>query len=173
MGHDKLAALLVEGSASPAPGIERPSRQRRPASYVSGRPTLVRQAIQLILNYPSARAQIEPPDHLPNVRQRGAPLLVEILDIAAQKPNINSAGLLERFRDRPEYPHLVGLLAEEILIDIEAAGAVLRDNLHKIITEAERQRFAELVDAANDRALDADEKAELRRLSQIDTERAD
>jgi hypothetical protein len=163
-----LTALLGDSESAPQP-VERPGRPRRPASR---RPTLIRQAIQLILNYPSDRAQINPPDHLPNVRQRGAPLLVEILEIAAQKPNINPAGVLERFRDRQEYPHLVSFLAEEILIDLETAASVLDDNLNRIIREAEQQRFAELVEAANERNLNADEKDELRRLSQIDTRSA-
>jgi DNA primase len=168
MGTDQLNRLLQSGTDSPSFGAERPNRPRRPASGAGGRPTLIRQAIQLALNYPSARAQIEPPPQLQNIRQRGAPLLIEILELAAQKPNINPAGLLERFRDRTEYPHLVSLLAEEILIDREAAGAVLNDNLHKIVAEAEQQRLAELIDAANERGLTADEKDELRRLSQID-----
>lgn len=166
MGREKLTALLGDAeSARRSTG--RPSRLRRPAGR---QPTLIRQAIQVILNYPSVRAQITPPEHLPNVRQRGAALLVEILEIAAQKPNINPAGVLERFRDRPEYPHLVSLLAEEFLIDIEVAGSVLDDNLRRIISEAEQHRFAELVEAANERNLNADEKDELRRLSQIDSD---
>jgi DNA primase len=172
MGREKLLALLVGDARSPAAHTGRPSRQRRPAVPTDRRSSLIRQAIQLILNYPSVRAQIAPPDQLSNIRQRGAPLLVEILEITSQRPNINSAGLLERFRDRPEYPHLETLLAEEILVDIEAAGAVLDDNLRRIISEAEQQRFAELVDAANERDLDLnpDEKDELRGLSQIDTD---
>jgi DNA primase len=170
MGPDKLTALLRDDNESTARRRERPSRTRPPIRRAGGRPTLIRQAIQVILNYPSIRAQIEPPARLRDIRQRGAPVLLELLDLTAQKPNLNSAGLLERFRDRDEYPHLVALLAEEILVDGEAAGAVLDDNLRKIIAEAEQQRFAELLDRANERTLNPEEKDELRRLSQIDTD---
>jgi DNA primase len=170
MGPDKLTALLRDDNESTARRRERPSRTRPPIRRAGGRPTLIRQAIQVILNYPSIRAQIEPPARLRDIRQRGAPVLLELLDLTAQKPNLNSAGLLERFRDRDEYPHLVALLAEEILVDGEAAGAVLDDNLRKIIAEAEQQRFAELLDMANERTLNPEEKDELRRLSQIDTD---
>jgi DNA primase len=170
MGPDKLTALLRDDNESTAPRTGRQSRTRPPIRRAGGRPTLIRQAIQVILNYPSIRAQIEPPARLRDIRQRGAPVLLELLDLTAQKPNLNSAGLLERFRDRDEYPHLVALLAEEILVDGEAAGAVLDDNLRKIIAEAEQQRFAELLDMVNERTLNPEEKDELRHLSQIDTD---
>jgi DNA primase len=124
----------------------------------------VRRAIQLILNYPAIGAMVTPPEHLAQVRQRGTPLLLELLEITRERPDINSAGLLERFRDRTEAPHMVGLLAEEVLIDENGASAELSDSLQRIAAGLEQQRLEELIEKAESAELDAAEKDELRRL---------
>lgn len=160
MAPNKLADLLADGS--PDSG----SRGRQPARFrqTTGRSTVVRRAIQLILNYPSISAAVTPPEHLGAVRQRGATLLVELLEITRNRPDMNSASLLERFRDRSEGPHLVGLLAEEVLIDVAGASIELNDSLQRIAAGVEHQRLEELIDKAESSGLDAAEKAELRRL---------
>jgi DNA primase len=162
MGPDKLADLLANRGRETRQAL----RADRGQTFGStrGRRTLARQAIQLILNYPSVRANIIPPDQLAEVRQRGVPLLVELLEITAQRPDIKAAGLIERFRDRPEGPHLEALLAEEIIVDETGAEAELADSLKRIVESAERQRLEELVATANERALNDEEKDEFRKL---------
>ena len=165
MRRDKLTALLA---GEPGTALDRRAQRRRTITTGRRRPTLVRQAIQLILNYPSIRERLTPPAQLPEIQQKGVALLVEILEITAQKPKLSPPGLLERFRDRPEYPHLVALMAEEMLVDADAATAELDDSLKRIVGSAERQRLEELVDAASERSLNEEEKNEFRRLRRSD-----
>lgn len=160
MEPNKLTDLLSDGR--PDAGHSR--RQRAPYRQTSGRSTVVRRAIQLILNYPAIGAMVTPPEHLAQVRQRGTPLLLELLEITRERPDINSAGLLERFRDRSEAPHMVGLLADEVLIDATGASAELSDSLQRIAAGLEQQRLEELIEKAESAELDAAEKDELRRL---------
>jgi len=167
MGRDTLTALLVGDTLATRHTARRTSRPNRVSAT---RPSLARQAIKLILNYPSVCASLIRTPKLAEVRQRGVPLLVEMLEITMQRPDITSAGLLEKFRDRPEGPHLVALMTEEILVDEEAAATELADSLDRIVGDAEHQRLAELVDLANERSLNAAELDELRRLRRNDGE---
>lgn len=133
---------------------------------IAGRPTLVRQAIDIILNHPDTVTEIELPAGLGAVEQKGMPLLLELIGIIRQKPDIRTAGLLERFRGRPEGPHLEALLAADSAIsEVSEKGTQLIDCLQRIIDASARQRLAILIGKAQDSGLTADEKNEFRRLS--------
>jgi DNA primase len=90
--------------------------------------------------------------------------LLELLEITRGRPDITSAGVLERFRDRSEGPHLEGLLAEEVLIEEASASAELSDSLQRIADGVEQQRLEELIEKAESSELNAAEKDELRKL---------
>jgi DNA primase len=143
----------------------RPAAVRRP-NRISGRPSVVRQAIEIILNHPETVAEIELPDGLGAVEQKGMALLLELAGIVQLKPDIKPAGLIERFRGRPESPHLEALLAADSTItEVSEKGTQLTDCLQKIIDDSVQQRLADLVTKAQESSLTADEKEELRRLS--------
>jgi len=169
MGRDTLTTLL--STDTPA-ARRRTGPQSRPNRVSSTRPSLVRQAIKLTLNYPSICAGLTLPDRLVEVRRRGVPLLLELLEITKQRPDISSAGLLEKFRDRSEGPHLVALMTEEILVGEGAAATELADSLARIVDEAQHHRLEELVELANERSLNAAELDELRNLRRDDGDRA-
>ena len=142
----------------------------RPATRGAARPpnprsSLVRQAIALLLHHPGAAAGAEIPDELAGLDFKGIPLLAELLEISVSNPDISPAGLLERWRDRPEQPHLLQLAASEALVTDEAAPAVLTDTLTRLVNEAgPERRTALLLEKARDAGLDEAEKEELRRL---------
>ncbi len=143
----------------------RPAAVRRP-NRISGRPSVVRQAIEIILNHPETVAEIELPDGLGAVEQKGMALLLELAGIVQLKPDIKPAGLIERFRGRPESPHLEALLAADSTIsEVSEKGTQLTDCLQRIIDDSVQQRLADLVTKARESSLTADEKEELRRLS--------
>jgi DNA primase len=82
--------------------------------------------------------------------------LLELLEITRGRPDITSAGVLERFRDRSEGPHLV--------IEEASASAELSDSLQRIADGVEQQRLEELIEKAESSELNAAEKDELRKL---------
>jgi len=164
MGRDTLKQVMGSQPAGPrTPGRARPPRN---PGIRGGRPSLVRQAIRVILNHPAACAKVRPPPELEHVEQRGITLLTELLVMVANRPTIGPAGLLERFRERPEGPHLEALLTEENLISADGAAAELIDNLEAIINSGDQQRFAALVDKFNANQLSPDEREEFRQLQQ-------
>jgi DNA primase len=166
MSQSRLESLLQGGA--PAPQI--PPAGRRPSR---SRPSLVRQALRLLLNFPELGAALNRPAGLDAAEQRGVPLLLEVLEITAGKPDISSAGVLERFRDRPEGRHLETLLTEEVLIGPDAAARELEDSLARIVWAAEQQRLAALINKAAETGLGAHEKEELRRLRRRSDENGD
>ena len=136
-------------------------REEAPAATVSPRGTLIRQAIGLILNYPSIVPKlVEIPD-LSKVDQPGARLLRQLLDAVAEQPEMTPAQLLERFRDDPEGRHLGRLLDTAPLDTEEAASGVLQDMLQRIVTEHLKRRLAALLAESS---LSDDEHAEIREI---------
>jgi DNA primase len=155
LGRDRLAQIVGT----------RPVAVRRP-SRISGRPSIVRQAIEIILNHPETVAVIDLPAGLDVLERKGIPLLLELIEIVQQKPDIKPAGLLERFRGRPECPHLEALLAADSTItEVSKKDTQLTDCLQRIIADSAQQRLADLVSKARDSSLTSDEKEEFRRLS--------
>ena len=166
LNRERLAALLGDGKSAPTP--------RRPGVRAGAgrgtRPSLVRQAIQLLLNYPRVGAEVRPPASLASAALPGIPLLVELLEMTAARPDISPASLVERFRERPEGRHLEALLADEMLIAEDGAARELADNLARIVASGQRRRLEELVAKASDGALSAEEKEELRHLRRHDSD---
>lgn len=88
-------------------------------------PSLVRQAIRLVLHQPSlARSAIGAGGMMEVIERsnlKGAPLLVELLRTAGADERVTTASLVERYREHEAGPHLVRLAGESLLIEDEAA----------------------------------------------------
>ena len=163
---DRLAQIVGLGRERLAQLVGTQATTRRRPSRISRRPSLVRQAIEIIMNHPESAASIELPTELDAVEQKGMPLLLELIGIVQQKPQITPAGLLERFRGRPECTHLEALLAgDSTITEVSEKDIQLTDCLQRIIDSDVQQKLADLVTKAQDSSLTNDEKEELRRLS--------
>jgi len=92
--------------------------------------------------------------------------LTELLSQLREDPPANTAGVLERWRDRPDYGSLSKLaLAVCIAPDAAGAAAELKSALNRLITEeSPARRLDELLAKARDAALDDAEKQELQSL---------
>jgi DNA primase len=176
MPAGRLAELL-EGGALPAPGrgagpANRPARPQAVAAH--GRGNLVRQAISLLVHFPAAGAGVAVPDDFETVDRPGVPLLLELLAQLREDPVATTGALLERWRERPDYPHLARLAASECLVpDPVAAAAEIRSALNRLVSEHLLGRLQALEDKAREEPLSAEEKAELQRLlrSRVQTAR--
>jgi DNA primase len=158
---DRLNRLLSGGAPEP----ERPPKLRRIGVPVP-RPSLIRQAIALVLHYPAVAAETDLPPGLAAATQRGLPLLLELLELARNNPGLTPGALVERFRERPEGRHLGDLLAQDMLITGEAAPQELAGSLQRIVIQSREERLAELVSKAQSAGLSAAEKDEFRHLQQ-------
>jgi DNA primase len=127
----------------------------------AGRGSVVRQAIRVLVHYPSAADRVAPPDGLERIDRPGIPLLIELLNDLQGNPCANTAALLERWRGRPDFEPLAKLASTEYPVD--AAGAVreLTGALEQLFPEATDQRLDELVRKQGREGLTDAERLEL------------
>jgi DNA primase len=126
---------------------------------------MLTQAIMLVLHHPSAARSLDL-SGLRGLPVRGADVLVELLETAAAEPNLSTAQLVERWRERPEGARLAELAAVESLVpDRGAAERELRTALQKLVAEAgPGRRLDELIAASGERKLTAQEQVEFQQL---------
>jgi hypothetical protein len=72
-------------------------------------------------------------------------LLRQLLEIATNNPDIQTAHLLERFRGRPEERPLQRLAAHPPLDEEPDVPGVLRDTLERIVRDHEQQQAAQAI----------------------------
>ncbi len=156
LGHPTTAA--PRGSAGPPPP---PRRAPRPGPSGGARGSLGRQAVALLLHYPGIAHEVPLPAALDSSGQRGVALLRELHELASVRPDISPPVLLERFRDRPEMPHLAQLLTEEPLVGPDGAAAEFRGCLTRLLSAATQQELAELLQKAGEEGLSGPERERL------------
>ena len=135
------------------------------STAVAGRPSVVRRAITLLLNYPDAGSKLDV-EMLAGVGRPGVDLLHRLIETVQQEPNITTAGLLERWRHDEDGRHLGKLAAIEVPGDDDFdAAAELQDCLAQLATAGRRARVDLLIEKQRVNKLSDEEKAELRALN--------
>jgi len=129
----------------------------------AGRGNLLTQAITLIVHHPAAARLVQNTEALGGVNKPGVPVLKELLEQASGMDNPNTAMLLERWRDRPEYARLSELaMAEPMVAEAQGAAKELQMAVEKLLEEyGPGRRMDELLRKAEDLGLNFDEKTEL------------
>ena len=126
--------------------------------------SLVRSVIALLLQQPALGLQLERPCHFEGLRQPGIALLLEILDLVHQRPEISTGALLEHFSEHEQAQALRKLAAQALPGD----GASWAHELHDAVVQLERQtlqqRIDELQHKQRSQGLDKTDKFELRTL---------
>ena len=135
--------------------------ERAPAAISTGRGSVVRQAIRVLVHYPGAAGEVPPPDGLEHVDRPGIPLLIELLNDLQENPCVNTAGLLERWRGRPDFEPLAKLARTEYPVDAAGAARELAGALQQLFPEASGQRLDELVRKQSREGLTPAERLEL------------
>jgi DNA primase len=129
----------------------------------AGRGNLLRQAITLLLQHPAASRTVGRAEALGTLSQPGVAILRELMAQAAAMEKPNTAMLLERWRDRPEYRRLSELaMAEPMVAETQAAAEELQMAVEKLLLEyGPVRRVDELLRKAEELGLNLDEKTEL------------
>ncbi len=167
--RDRLDGLLGNpapassgtGPRAPTPAAPPAKPVRQAPSRNSTRGSLSRQAIALLLHYPAVALEVPLPENLEGSGQRGVDLLRELHTLARSRPDVTPPLLMERFRDRPELPHLAQLLAEEPLVGPEGAAAEFRGCLGRLLSAATQQELFMLLQKAGQEALSGPERERL------------
>ena len=144
-------------------GARAPLGRSLPAS--AGKPSVVRRAITLLLNHPSAAEKLDL-EKIAGVSRPGIDLLHDLIETVQEEPNITTAGLLERWRHDDQGRHLGKLAAVEMPEDEEFdPAAELSDCVEQLALAGRRERIDFLIEKQRDKPLNEDEVAELRQLS--------
>ena len=100
---------------------------------------------------------------LGDLAKPGVAVLRELLDQAAAMEQPNTAMLLERWRDRPEYGRLNELaISEPMVAELDGAAKELQMAVEKLLEEyGPGRRMDELLRKAEELGLNFEEKAEL------------
>jgi len=169
--RDLMQQRLTEmtGVGTRPPPVEKPATpSMRPARGAPApKRSLVRTAISLLLQQPSLAQAIEPPYLFGILRQPGIALLLELIGLIRDRPDIGTGTILEHFSEREEGVALNKLATTDILMPPESWSHEFVGALKALDIETLRQREAEL----NQRqaqsglaSLTAEERNELRSL---------
>jgi DNA primase len=166
LSANKLEKMLGRAPESKGTIAVRPtsSARRRKDTIAAGRPSVVRRAITLLLNYPAAVDKLDI-EKLAGVNRPGVELLHDLIETVQEEPNITTAGLLERWRHDDEGRHLGKLAAVEVPgeEDFDPA-AELEACLDQLALAGRRERISFLIEKQKLSSLTDEERGELRQL---------
>jgi len=154
---DRLTGVHVQ-VAPPADGAS-----RKPVTRPQNR-SLVRSAVALLVQTPSLASVLEPPWTFAELRQPGIPLLVELIALCRDRPDITTGALLEHFAEREEARALQKLAVMEFPGGADEARAEFLDALRQLDRQTVQQRIDDLLAKQGSAGLADAEKTELRNL---------
>ncbi|MDX2456141.1 MAG: DNA primase [Gammaproteobacteria bacterium] len=165
-GLTKTTPGLIAGRLEIPPPTASPSPPQKPApARQSGQKSPVRQALELLLYQPSLAADISQPAFLQNCDVAGTTLLIEVLELLQQQPELSTGALLEHWRGREEDRYLYQLARWtppldnlELLADLQGhINDIQRQYIenriefldgeqrHRQLSSAEKQEYGELL----------------------------
>ena len=147
--------------------IEKPSENKakviQATSPASHTVSPVRKAITILLQHPSLIAESDNSDKLTTLQLPGITLLLDLIEILQQHPHLNTAALIERFRDSEHAGHLQRLAQETLILSADELKHELRGALMQLQQQAVLKRQEVLLSKPLS-ALSNDEKRELNEL---------
>ena len=126
--------------------------------------SLVRAAIAILLQQPSLAMSLEGHHAIGGLRLPGIELLVELLNLVQQRPDISTGALLEHFNEREEQAALHKLAAQALPGDEAMWAQELQDAVLQLEKQLLTQRLDELQAKQRQQGLDDTDKYELREL---------
>ncbi len=165
----KLESLLIKdgrGNAGNTHSTSRTRSRKTTGLSRSGKPSVLRRAITLLLHYPQAAKDLDI-ELLADLQRPGAQLLRDLIENVQAEPNITTAGILERWRHHDHGQHLGKLAMIEVPQDEEFdAAAEMADCLQQLALAASKDRIDTLIEKERVASLDEAEKSELRGIGQ-------
>lgn len=152
---------LGNGSVARTPPAARASA--RGITPVARR-SLVRAAITILLQQPSLALTLGGRHHFQGLRLPGVELLLELLGLVEQRPDISTGALLEHFDGREEQASLHTLAAQTMPGDEAMWAQELHDAIAQLEKQLLQQRVEELLAKQRAQGLDDTDKYELRAL---------
>ncbi|MBT5031237.1 MAG: DNA primase [Proteobacteria bacterium] len=153
--------------AAAAPTGRAPSRREISRGTAQQGKTDIQQAIGYLLQHPELAARVNDTNTLRDSELPGFGMLADIAESIQQSPAPNTAALLERFRERKEFPRLESLASWNHIYDDEAAAEAFDVLLNNFATNIDTARLNQLLEKAKE-SLTSDEKEEIKKLLHTD-----
>jgi DNA primase len=174
MMHQRLAQRVgLEPGQLGSPAAAESPRPRPPVRNRSGARQMLspaRRAITLLLLRPELARITDLPYEWRAFRAPGISLLGQLLEIAQNQPNLRTAQIIERWRDKPEYPHLekIWSTATELPTPEDGMEMEFRGALQRLVEQQREQETTQLLERVS--TGDASEQ-EKQRLGQLLSEK--
>ncbi|MEP6939830.1 MAG: DNA primase [Rudaea sp.] len=126
--------------------------------------TLVRSAVALLVQNPGFANAIEPTQLFSALRQPGIALLIELIALVRNRPEISTAAVLEHFAERDEVRALQKLAVMEFPGGEDAWRREFGDALSQLDRQTTQQRIDDLMQKQGEANISDAEKTELRSL---------
>jgi len=137
-----LVSMRVQELENLIETADQPQTKKRTSKQPEkGAQTPIRKAINLILHNPQNTLSINNFQFLQHADIHGAGLLYKLLEILTDEPNLNTAALLERWRDKPEGVHLLKLAENQLPGDDESQASELNDIIIYLDKQLKAQRW--------------------------------
>jgi len=163
--HARLTEIAGVGAATAA----KPAAPRSASPHVRAAPrrSLVRSAIALLLQEPSLAQDVPWPPLFAALRQPGIELLVGLIQLLRERPQLTTGALLEHMAEREESAALQKLALQSLPGDSAIWRNEWRDVLGQLDQQTLLQRVEELKARQSEAGLSDEEKDELRELMRM------
>lgn len=166
MMRTKLSSLsgLSSEQMGPMPGKITQPRSRKRTQPLEGALSPLALAIAMLLQNPALANRISEPQLIDQLTLRGAEHFRTMISQIQSSPDMNTARLLESFRESGVHEYLQKLASYNTAIDEEVMTQHFNDTLHTIVAQQDEQRRLELLEKSRERGLNDQEELEFREL---------
>jgi DNA primase len=158
----EITGANIAKAKAEAPRAQTPSR-----TSATPRRSLVRSAIALLLQSPEIAVETPWPPLFAALRQPGVNLLVELIALVRERPQLTAGALLEHMAGREEEHALQKLALQSLPGDATTWRVEWRDLLAQLNQQTLAQRVEELKARQSESGLSDEEKDELRELMKL------
>jgi DNA primase len=162
--HDRDSSLIARGQLPEGYAVRGPQRVSHRPQAAAPKRSLVRTSIALLLQQPRLATALPPPYPFATLRLPGIALLIELLELCTQRPDLTTGALLELFAERDEGAALQKLALQEFPGDETVWRAELLDAVQQLGRQTLQQRLDDLGAKQVREGLDDEEKQQLREL---------
>ena len=167
MMQKKLSDLIGVESQIPA-SQPKPKQRSAQIPKKGAQQTLspVRMAIALLLTEPKLALDENLPTDWAQMDTPGIKLLGQLLELIQNRPNLNAAQIIERWRDQETYQHLEKLwqIGESLPVPPDGIKAEFHGTLHRLIEQYREQETTHLLNRVSSGEASEQEKQRLTQL---------
>jgi len=143
----------------------RTDAQRNKPAYLKNRPSLINQAIRILLHKPELGKIVDLNNQFKHLDQKGVNVLKEIIQLIHAKDSIKLATIIEHFQDQKLQRYLSQLAMDEGLINKNEMLSEFNDITQRLNIQDLRKELTILIERAKNKSLNDQDARRLKELS--------